>query len=106
MIAPSPLPSLDRDLVLDFLRNRRQVVLVKNGETVPYDDLPPYLKGQEDLLHEFLELVETGEFDLEATQEARQGVPDLDVKFDEVKMRADAEATIKALGITPLEAPR
>ena len=110
MISPSPLPALDRNRVMDFLGNLRQVIVSKGTSkervVVKYDDLSDYLRGQEDALHEFQEKVEAGAFDLEATQEAREGVPDLSIHFDEAKMRVDAEATLKALGIDPVKEVR
>lgn len=99
-------PPLDRDKELDFLGNRRQVIISKDGATIPHDDLSDYLRGQDDAFFEITEQIRTGAFDLEAPQEAREGVPDLSVHIDEAKMRVDAKATLKALGIAPLEAPR
>jgi bisphosphoglycerate-independent phosphoglycerate mutase (AlkP superfamily) len=103
MISPHPFPPLDRDKVMDFFGNRRQIISSKNGVTVRYDDLPDYLRGQEDILLELIEKIEAGAFDVVVT---REEVPDLIVHFDEEKIRGEAEELLRSMGFSPVGAHR
>jgi hypothetical protein len=100
---------LSRDLILDFVRNRRQVVSSKGtsergSKTIEYDDLTDYLRGQEDILSELSEKVRKGEFDVEVPPSS-EPEPDYTIlkHIDENKLREDARETIRGMGLSPVE---